>query len=293
MAFRGLSRYPRWIPQRGLEPVDDRVPEGRYAGTVLARRRIAGIVLAETDYRPGVVVPEHAHDTPLIFGVTGGSMTEERGRRSARCEEGTLVYQPPGEPHAHRFHEGGGRCFIVELGSSWMDRMEALGLLKPAAPLDLRRSRANWVLGQIRDEFRSPDPAAGLAIEGLSLTLLGELQRAGSRTREGARPGWLIRAMELLHASLDREVSMAEIARQVGVHPVHLSRTFPRFHGCTMGEYLRRLRVERARDQLLATDRPLSAIALDAGFADQAHFTRVFRAHTGLTPSAFRVAARR
>lgn len=273
--------------------MDEKPPEGHYVGTVLARRQFPGIAVTETGYGPGAVVPVHAHATPLVFGVTGGSMTEERGRRSARCEEGTLVYQPPDEPHSHRFHEGGGRCFIVELGPSWMERMEGLGLLKPSAPLDLRRSRANWVLARIRDEFGSPDPAAGLAIEGLSLTLLAELHRAGHRTREGARPGWLMRAIELLHASLDREVTMAEIATQVGIHPVHLSRTFSRFHGCTMGEYLRRLRVERAREQLLATDRPLSAIALDAGFSDQAHFTRVFRAHTGVTPSAFRAAARR
>lgn len=60
-----------------------------------------------------------------------------------------------------------------------------------------------------------------------------------------------------------------------------------------MGEYLRRLRVESAWRQLAITDKPLSVIALDAGFADQAHLTRVFESLMGVTPGAYRARARR
>jgi AraC-like DNA-binding protein len=55
-----------------------------------------------------------------------------------------------------------------------------------------------------------------------------------------------------------------------------------------MSEYVRKLRVEKARKELLTTDKPLSTIAFDAGFSDQAHFSRVFKELTGLTPGAFR-----
>jgi AraC family transcriptional regulator len=55
-----------------------------------------------------------------------------------------------------------------------------------------------------------------------------------------------------------------------------------------MSEYVRKLRVEQARRDLLATDQPLSTIALATGFTDQAHFSRVFKQLTGLTPGAFR-----
>jgi len=166
--------------------------------------------------------------------------------------------------------------------------MDALDVTSPGVPLDLRRSRANWLLERIREEFRSPDQAAGLAIEGYSLALLTELHRAKTRTQEGVRPGWLIRAEELVHATLDDTPSLAEIAAAVEVHPVHLSRTFRRFYGCTLGEYVRRLRVRRAAEALVRTDLPLSRIALEAGFSDQAHFSRVFKQLVGCTPSAYR-----
>jgi AraC family transcriptional regulator len=166
--------------------------------------------------------------------------------------------------------------------------MDGLGVLRPTVPLDLRRSRSNWLLDRIREEARAPDTAAELAVEGLTVVLLGELQRAGSRSGEGVRPGWLIRALEMLHESPDDPPSLSALASQVGVHPGHLSRTFSRFHGCSMGEYLRRLRVERAARDLRGTDRPIAAIALDAGFADQAHFTRTFKRLMGETPGRYR-----
>jgi len=270
--------------------MSEKLPDGEYVGRSLARRQVAGLTLAETQYTPGVVISAHAHSTPLIAAVTAGAMTEERGRRSVLLEPGSLLYQPPEEAHGHRFHRTGGSCFLLQFGEPWIRRMEELEVLHPSAPLDLRRGRGNWILDRIREEFHAPDEAASLAIEGLSVVLLGELQRSATRAREGVRPGWLIRAMEILHASLDDLPPLAEIAARVGVHPVHLSRTFARFHGCTMGEYVRRLRVQRAAGQLRATDRPISAIALDAGFADQAHFTRVFKRIMGETPARFRAA---
>jgi len=273
---------------RSRSTMSQRVPEGEYIGTTLSRRQVAGLTLAETRYAPGAVVAPHAHDTPLIASVTGGAMTEERGRRSLLCEPGSMIYQPPDEPHGHRFQRTGGSCFILQFGDPWVRRMGELEVLKPSVPLDLRRSRGNWILGRIQEEFTAADAAAELAIEGLAVVLLGELQRAGERGREGARPGWLIRALEILHASLDETPPLAEIAARVGVHPVHLSRTFRRFHGCTMGAYLRGLRVQRAAEALRSTQRPISAIALEAGFSDQAHFSRVFKQLMGETPARYR-----
>lgn len=269
--------------------MSERVPDGQYVGTTLARRESAGLILAETAYRPGVVVPAHVHGTPLVSSVLHGSMTEQHGRRAAICDAGSLIYQPPEEPHSHRF-ETGARCFIVQFGESWMSRMEEMEVLHPSAPLDLRRSRANWLLDQIHHEFTQQDRAADLAIEGFSIALLSELARARNRGDEGARPAWLMRVVELLHMTLVQDLTMGDIAAAVEIHPVHMAKTFRRFYGCTMGEYVRRLRVERAKEQLASTDRPLSSVAFEAGFADQAHFSRVFKKLAGVTPSAFRAA---
>jgi AraC family transcriptional regulator len=59
-----------------------------------------------------------------------------------------------------------------------------------------------------------------------------------------------------------------------------------------MGEYLRRLRIGRAARQLAESETPLAEIALAAGFADQSHFSNVFRRQTGMSPSSFRRSVR-
>ena len=78
----------------------------------------------------------------------------------------------------------------------------------------------------------------------------------------------------------------------MGVHPVTLARGFRKAYGCSVGAYLRWLRVARAARRLAETEAPLAEVALAAGFADQSHFSNVFRRETGLSPSQFRRAVR-
>lgn len=267
------------------------VQDGEFVGALHADRRVSGLTLAETSYRPGLVVPAHAHESALVTLVMDGALTEERGHRRSLCEKGSLIFHPTAEPHAHRFSDAGGRCFVLQFGSTWLDRMRSFGLAEPRSPIDLRGSRANWLAGHVYREFRSADAAAGLAIEGFALALLGEIARVRTRSESRAKPPWLVRAVDLLHANLAGAPALGEIAAAVGIHPAHLSRTFHQHFGCTMSEYVRRRRVELARRELVETRRPLAEIAYAAGFSDQAHFSRVFKQITGTTPGAYRRAA--
>jgi AraC family transcriptional regulator len=87
-------------------------------------------------------------------------------------------------------------------------------------------------------------------------------------------------------------MTLHEIAADLDVHPARLSSEFRRYTGRTVGDYLRDLRVGFVKDRLRQHDTPLAEIATGAGFADQAHCTRVFKAVTGWTPGKFRVALR-
>ncbi len=59
-------------------------------------------------------------------------------------------------------------------------------------------------------------------------------------------------------------------------------------HGCSVGEYVRRRRLEYVRRKLVDLELPLAQIAIDAGFADQSHLTRIFKRFTGMTPGRYR-----
>jgi len=81
---------------------------------------------------------------------------------------------------------------------------------------------------------------------------------------------------------------LADVARIAEVHPMHLAKLFRKRFGYSMGEYLRRQRIAWACAQLSRSTGTISRIAVDAGFADHAHFTRTFRRITGCSPSWYR-----
>jgi AraC family transcriptional regulator len=125
-------------------------------------------------------------------------------------------------------------------------------------------------------------------MEGLALELLGELARRRAGGAESRPPRWLRQARALLQERFAEGLTLEEIALAVGVHPAHLASVFRAQHGCTVGDYLRRLRIEFACREIARSDTPLVEIALDAGFANQSHFTRIFKRLTGMTPAAYR-----
>ena len=107
------------------------------------------------------------------------------------------------------------------------------------------------------------------------------------------RPRWLQRALELVHARSAEPLGLAALAQSAGVHPVYFVRAFRAHVGATPGAYLRRLRVDRAAAKLIASEESIAGIALDTGFSDQSHLTRVFRAALGITPAQYRDRFRR
>jgi AraC family transcriptional regulator len=145
---------------------------------------------------------------------------------------------------------------------------------------------------RIYDEMRRMDAAAPIAIEGLLLELVASASRMRLQNGGKERPRWLEEARDRIHVELAARPSLTGLAESVGVHPVTLARAFRREFGCTVGEYVRSLRIERAARQLSDTNLALAEIALTAGFSDQSHFSNLFRRHTGLSPFQFRRAAR-
>jgi AraC family transcriptional regulator len=86
----------------------------------------------------------------------------------------------------------------------------------------------------------------------------------------------------------ERALRIGDLAEVAGVDPAHLARAFRAHFGMTAGGFLREIRVRRATEALARSSAGLSQIALDSGFADQSHFTRVFTANYGLTPRRWR-----
>lgn len=88
-------------------------------------------------------------------------------------------------------------------------------------------------------------------------------------------------------------VSMAEMARLAGLSPTHFNRRFRQIFGMSPTRFLHALRIEKARQLLVETERSVGEIAVGTGYHDQSHFTRHFRRLTGVAPGKYRAEYRR
>ncbi|MCB1203941.1 MAG: AraC family transcriptional regulator [Verrucomicrobiae bacterium] len=95
-------------------------------------------------------------------------------------------------------------------------------------------------------------------------------------------------ALRHLHTRFRKAITTAELAALCHLSERQFTRVFHRLLGESPMRYLIRQRLHAARHELIASDRPAGAIALDLGFYDQSAFTRAFRAATGITPAAYR-----
>jgi AraC family transcriptional regulator len=140
--------------------------------------------------------------------------------------------------------------------------------------------------------FRDVD-AEPLLADGLVLSLVGHMLRlrggAPPRHRRGGLAPWQERrATEYLAAHLGGSVRLDALSAAAGLSAFHFARAFRRSVGVPPHAYLRRLRCERAKELLLATDTSIGDVAAAVGYETPQAFARMFRAETGANPTAFR-----
>jgi len=254
-------------------------------------RSVGDFTLSEIRYAPGLKLPRHEHRDAGFCLAFEGCYVESYGRESLHVSPRTLTFSPSGAPHVNTFSESGAHCFTVDVSPRWLADHDG-DLIVPGAPSKFSGVDVVSVARRLFREFRRVDEVSEIATEGLTLALIAAAFRARPRVR-GAAPRWLRTAEEFLRERFAVGVRVAEVAAASGVHPVHLAATFRLHHGCTIGTFVRELRIDRAKRLLVATDEPLAAVALHCGFANQSHFARELRRATSFTPAEYRRAFRR
>jgi AraC family transcriptional regulator len=264
-----------------------RLSQGTYFGALRAQHDVGRLRITENGYAPGARIPRHTHAHPFVCLVVRGGFTERSGRQSAECGVGSVLWHPAGEAHEDDFGPRGGTCVGLEFDHSWLRDVRDPAVL-PRRWTCARGGSPAWLASRIAYEARRVDDLSSLAVEGLTYALLAELARAQPGVAQ-RQPPWLNRGVDMLRNTFRSPPSIAALAGEAGVNRSHFVRRFHVHMGCTVAEYVRRLRIEWACSELRRPDGPLlSQLALDAGFADQPHFTRSFRRVTGMTPAAFR-----
>jgi len=102
-------------------------------------------------------------------------------------------------------------------------------------------------------------------------------------------PPWAKELKEIIQDHIDTNLTLKEISKDLDINPAYMSRKFSQyFDNLSFGDYIRKLRIEKAIDLLNTSDYSLTEIAYLTGFSDQSHFTRIFKQHIGKNPSAYK-----
>lgn len=262
-------------------------------GTAVRSVNAGPFTVTETWHGPGVRLAWHAHARPCLNVLLQGCAEERVSTRGMDCVPGSLWVKPGGSYHANHYGDRGARALLIEVED---DATDALG---PAARVfaDFSTTPGTGCLPlghRIRRELHEGDRARDLVIEGLVLQLLGQAVRwLDAVEPRRAAPPWLRLVRERLREEAAAPPTAQRLAAEAGVDAATLENAFRRHYGAALGDELRRSRLEWAAGELTNTDRTAGEIALEAGFYDQSHFTRHFRAVYELPPGRYRRAARR
>lgn len=260
---------------------------GHFYGQKQRSHEIASARLTETFYSPSFTIPRHAHEQAFFGFVLEGAYSETYERRNRECLPSTLLFHPEGEIHSEAHEDTVVRIFSVEPASDILEHVrERSNQLRQ--PIESRGGALVGVTARLYREFREQDTLTPLAMEALVLELLITACRTTMDTNTGTPPAWLREVRDLLHDQFLDNLSLKEIGERVGIHPAHLARAFRQYYHCTVGDYVRSLRMEKARLELASTETPLSVLALSLGYSDQSHFATAFRRHTGIPPGQYR-----
>lgn len=242
-----------------------------------------------------VCYSRHSHDHFSIGAITAGCSTYVHEQSNFKVQSGTVVLMNPGDVHAcNPIDDQPWSYVMLYVDTLWLrDLQRRIGFdeeldFQGFATTHSRDAELFAALqglyGQLVDERLAP-PSKQAAAEAFFIDLQQRLNPAG-RPDRGSHPG-LMRAAQFIHDHCAEALKLEDICSAAQLSPSYLSRAFKRHYGMTPHAFLVNRRIQFARRQL-REGKLIADVALDSGFADQAHFQRAFKQHLAATPGQYR-----
>ena len=264
-----------------------------------------GIALEAFQEVPSYNIPEHEHPTHFLNLFTSGRVraqwTMDGRTRTADHGAGTLYLLPAGSRDLATWSGASSRIVLV------MEPRFLAGTLDETAHMGDIELRPNWnfqdrhivgILRALHADLEDGSPAGPLYGQSLSVALAHYLIRRfavrtapNSEYRNGMPAVRLNRVLDFMRQNCGQETRLWELANLAGMSPHYFCELFKKSTGVSPYQYSLRCRMDRAKEFLRSPQFTVRQVAEATGFADQSHFTKVFRRLVGLTPVQFRAAA--
>lgn len=227
----------------------------------------------------------HCHENPHLTLTLQGKAIEGTKKDVYHCSAGHLLFHSRFEPHYNTQLEENTRSFHIDFAQNYLNDL-ALTESQLQGIFNIRNSGIKFLCYKVFSEAVISDDVSTASIHHLSLEILGQLF-----TETAAKPPnplWVGKIEEILRSGYSEKFSLEELSRELSIHPIHLSRSFSRYFHCTLGEYVRSVRIERSLALMSSKNLSITEIAFMCGFADQSHFLRSFKQIMGVSPSTYR-----
>ena len=257
---------------------------GEYYGNQNLARAFNGVLLSHYSYSADRT-DWHYHENPYFMYVLQGNMKDCNKRVKTLCPSGSLMFNNWQEPHFGSKHSDTASGFHLEFEKNWLKKNGISLHLWEGSQL-IQNPKLHFLFADLFREFVLSDSFSETSIELLLLQVcdsLSDLKQVNAINR----PAWIDDLKELLHYD-SATLSLSYLAEELNVHPVHISRTAPKYLSMSLGDYIRLLKLRRSLPLLLDTSISLTEISYQAGFSDQSHFNRVFKSHFNMNPSHYR-----
>jgi AraC family transcriptional regulator len=258
---------------------------GQFFGQTNQTIHLDGITLTDTEYTLDKV-DWHYHENAYFTFILQGNVIEGNKKEIYNCSAGSLLFHNWQDPHYNIKPKGYTRGFHIELKDAWFKHLD-FDIKQLQGSIKITNADIKFLMYKIVKETKVADELSALSMQTLILQTLSEMFRHQQSDKE-KKPLWVNTIKEILHDEFSNKLTLDYLAQTLNIHPVHLSRDFQKHFNCSLGDYMRKLKIEKSLHLLSNKNNALSEIAYDCGFSDQSHFNRCFKSINGISPYQFR-----
>jgi AraC family transcriptional regulator len=259
------------------------VGKGKSTGKIINSVNNNGVIIMTAQY----TIEEcnygmHYHENPQICFLFQGRDIESRNNLLYERNPGDVYFYHAGEKHGAISRQNISKNTVIEFGKTFLGKYEV-------SESQIERSvkdnlDAKFRILKMQQEMTIADSCSQLSIQ----TLLLDLINFSKHSYNQSTPKWVHLLVDLLNDRWNEQVTLNELSIATETHPVTISKHFRKYFSCTLGEYLRKLKIDKSIPLIKNSRMSLTDIAHHCGFTDQSHFTKNFKQMTGFLPKEFR-----
>ncbi|MCD0464253.1 AraC family transcriptional regulator [Flavobacterium sp. ENC] len=241
-----------------------------------------GIAVVETEYQQKVFEGWHSHNNAHITLFLRGGTSEKRKNSTLDVGPGSLLFYHSDELHLNHNTLFPSKNINLEIEENVLRELQINEAIIEKSVRNTTLTK--FLILKIFKESLVADPFSGDTIN----MLFAQLSNPNAHLDQFEKsPFWVKSLKELLNDCWNENPNLQDLAQVLNLNPITISKHFPKYFGCTLGEYMRRIKINRSLSLIDSKENNLTEISFQCGFADQSHFIRTFKNQTGFLPKQF------